>query len=140
VPFRFAERFGKFSPDGRWVAYSSNESGRFEIYVTPFPGPGPNILISTAGGEWPRWRHDGRELFYVAPDSMLMAAEVNGEGSHFTISAVRPLFQMHPGGIPYQYDVSRDGQRILVSTLVERAMPAPTPIMVVANWTALPKK
>jgi Tol biopolymer transport system component len=74
----------RFSPDGRWVAYQSNESGRNEVYVAPFPGPGGKWQVSTAGGTFPRWRNDGRELYYLAPDNRLMTASVNGENAAFS--------------------------------------------------------
>ena len=142
VPYlatRFGETFGQSSPDGRWVAYASNESGRQEIYVAPFPGPGGKWLISTAGGDYPRWRPDGTEIFYRALDSKLMAAAVNGKGSSFEVGAVKPLFQTTAflGG-RWPYDVSADGQRFLINTLPEQVGSAP--ITVVLNWTAaLPK-
>ena len=72
----FNERTGAFSPDGHWVAYQSDESGRVEVYVRPFPGPGGQWQVSTAGGKDPRWRPDGKELYYIAPDSRLMAAPI----------------------------------------------------------------
>ena len=73
---RFDEIQGEFSPDGRWLAYASNESGRYEIYVQTFPVTGGKWQISVAGGLQPRWRRDGQELFYVAPDNRLMAAPI----------------------------------------------------------------
>ena len=79
IPFvntQFGEAQGAFSPDGRWVAYGSNESGRNEVYVAPFPGPGGKRQVSTAGGAQPRWRRDGTEIFYFDPISKLMAAAV----------------------------------------------------------------
>ena len=84
VPFLatdFDERSGQFSPDGRWVAYESNESGRYEIYVRGFPQTGGKWLVSVAGGTQPRWRRDGREIYYVAPDNKLMAVEVKPSGA-----------------------------------------------------------
>ena len=77
----FDEALGQFSPDGRWVAYHSNESGRHEVYVQPFPGPGGKWQISTSGGIEPRWRRDGKELFYIAPDGKLMAAPIQSAGT-----------------------------------------------------------
>jgi Tol biopolymer transport system component len=138
---QFNEINSRFSPDGRWIAYSSNESGRYEVYVAPFPGPGGKWQVSTAGGDWPRWRRDGKEIFYVAPapDEKLMAAVVNGGGSAFEVGAVQPLFDMR-GEAPNQsrmYDVSPDGQRFLVNTLAEEA--ASAPITLVVNWRALLK-
>jgi Tol biopolymer transport system component len=136
---KFDEGFGQFSPDGRWVAYRSNESGRNEIYVAPFPGPGGKWQISTAGGELPRWRHDGTEIFYLAPDNKLMAAAVNSKGASFEVRAVKPLFETRVvlGG-RNQYAVSADGQRFLVNSAPEQA--ASAPITVVLNWTAGLKK
>ncbi|MGH9253087.1 MAG: protein kinase domain-containing protein [Vicinamibacterales bacterium] len=93
----FNEYPAVLSSDGQWVAYVSNESGRNEVYVMPFPGPGGKWQVSTAGGIWPRWRRDGAELFYLAPDNRLMAAEVNGRGSGFDVGAVQPLFATRRG-------------------------------------------
>jgi Tol biopolymer transport system component len=142
VPFlntKFNENFGRFSPDGRWIAYSSDESGRSEVYVAPFPGPGGKWQISTAGGEFPRWQHDGTEIFYLSPENRLMAATVNGKGANFEVGAVKSLFapRIATGG-RYQYDVSPDGQRFLINTALDQATSAP--ITVVVNWTAGLKK
>ena len=137
VPFlktQFNEVFGRFSPDGRWIAYSSNESGRTEIYVAPFPGPGGKRQISTVGGILPRWRRDGTEIFYLTPDNKLMAAAVNGKGSSFEVGVVKPLFETRATGGRYSYDVSADGQRFLINTLPGQA--TSSPVTVVLNWTA----
>jgi Tol biopolymer transport system component len=137
VPFQkteFREGFARFSPDGRWVAYAWYESGLSQVYVAPFPGPGGKWLVSTAGGRLPRWRRDGTEIFYLAPDNTLMAATVNGRGTTFQVGAVKPLFQTRAIGARYTYDVSADGQRFLINTALEQA--APAPITVVVNWTA----
>jgi serine/threonine protein kinase/Tol biopolymer transport system component len=142
VPFlntKFNEAAGQFSPDGRWVAYQSDESGKNEVYVTPFPGPGGKWQISTGGGGFPRWRHDGNEIFYLAPDNKLMAAAVNGKGSSFEVGAVKPLFETRAVvGLRNRYAVSADGQRFLINTAPEQA--ASAPITVVLNWTAGLKK
>ncbi len=142
IPFlntQFNEGFGQFSPDGRWIAYSSNESGRNEVYVAPFPGPGGKWQISTAGGDYPRWRRDGAELFFLSADYKLMAAAVNGRGSDFQVGAVKPLFQTRPVvGLRYPYGVSPDGQRFLINTLPERS--ASAPLTTVLNWTAALQK
>jgi hypothetical protein len=136
---QFSEDLGRFSPDGRWFAYASNESSRNEVYVTSFPGAGGKWQISTAGGRFPRWRHDGAEIFYLAPDNKLMSAAVKGTGPTFEVGAVKPLFETHAsGGFRYPYDVSADGQRFLINTLPEQA--ASAPITVVINWTAGLKK
>jgi Tol biopolymer transport system component len=142
VPFlntQFNEGLGQFSPDGRWVVYASNEAGRFEVYVAPFPGPGGKWQISTGGGSWPRWRRDGAEIFYIGPDNKLMAAAVNSKGSNFDVGAVKPLFETHAvTAFRYSYAVSADGQRFLINTVPEQA--ASAPITVVVNWTAGLKK
>lgn len=132
--------FGRISHDGRWVAYASTESGRSEIYVTPFPDTGRKWQISTAGGIDPRWRRDGTEIFYLALDNKLMAASVNGKGAGFEVSGVKPLFtaRIVLPRVGYQYDVSSDGQRFLVNTAPEQE--AATPITVVLNWPAGVKK
>jgi Tol biopolymer transport system component len=138
----FDERDGQFSPDGKWIAYQSNESGRFEIYVQPFPGLGAKAQISTNGGAQVRWRSDGRELFYVALDERLMAVPVRTTSDGKTIDAVAPvpLFATRVGGAVQgfqrpQYMVSPDGQRFLMSTVTEEAVP---PITVILNWKAKP--
>ena len=92
----FSEEQGRFSPDVRWIAYASDESGRSEIYIQPFPAPpngGSKIPISRDGGSEPRWRRDGKELFYFSPDGKLMAADVT-EGPTFKASVPRTLFQV----------------------------------------------
>jgi hypothetical protein len=132
TPFR--EDRSSFSPDGRWVAYGSDESGRFEVYVAPFPGPGGKRQLSTAGGGWPRWRRDGREIFYLAADNTLMTAEVNGRGSAFDVGRVTPLFKVNTFRVGNPYDVSADGQRFLINT--PKAEASAVPITVVVNWTA----
>ena len=115
----------------------SAESGRAEVYVAPFPGPGATVPVSTGGGTLPRWRHDGSEIFYVA-GNRLMAAPVSGQGATFEVGAARPLFEIRPrSGVGYFYDVSPDGQRFLVNTMPESTS---TPITLVVNWPALLKK
>jgi serine/threonine protein kinase/Tol biopolymer transport system component len=137
----FIEAFAQFSPDGRWLAYQSNESGRTEVYAQPFPGPGAKLQISTNGGAQMRWRRDGRELFYLGLDSRLMAVPIRkadtGEG--LIAGEPMPLFTAHVGDIvPLQsgysisYIISPDGQRFLMDTIVEE--PAAAPITVILNW------
>ena len=90
VPFLgtpFNETSGRFSPDGRWVAYVSNETGAPEVYVTRFPGPSGKWPISTGGGTYPRWRADGREIFYVSRGTLMAAAVGNGQGAEFELAA-----------------------------------------------------
>jgi Tol biopolymer transport system component len=89
----FSESNGQFSPDGRWVTYQSNESGRYEVYVVPFPAGSGKWQISTGGGIWPRWRHDGKELFFIGPDSQTMAATITASGTSFEAAPPVPLFE-----------------------------------------------
>lgn len=137
---RFDERDGQFSPDGKWVAFQSDESGRVEIYVQPFPGPGRKERVSTTGGAQVRWRGDGRELFYIGLDRRLMSVQIRTivEGRDIETAAPVPLFATHIGGavegiIRQQYMVSADGQRFLMNNVVEQAN---TPLTVVLNWKA----
>jgi len=131
-------RNGQFSPDGKWVAYSSNESGKWEIYVTSFPEPRGKWQVSAGGGEQPRWRGDGKELFYISSDGKIMAAPVT-TGANFDASTPVALFQVTPRQpVPiydlFVYDVSRDGQRFLINTELKQAGSAP--MSIVLNWTA----
>jgi len=134
---RFAEREAAFSPDGRWVAYQSDESGRFEIYVQEFPAATNRMQLSSNGGTQARWRHDGTELFYVALDGRLMAVPiVRGPKGALESRTPVPLFLTRIGGAvtgpqKQQYDVSLDGQRFLMNTLNQESS---SPISVVLNW------
>jgi eukaryotic-like serine/threonine-protein kinase len=130
-----AEDEPQFSPDGRWIAYMSPESGSAEIYVQPFPGPGERKRVSTNGGVQPKWKRDGRELYYLLPNGTLMAVEMT-VGTTIEPGIPRPLFQtrLTPSAIADQYAVAADGQRFLVLTPVGDA--PETPITVVFNWTA----
>jgi Tol biopolymer transport system component len=134
----FDEAQGRFSPDGRWVAYVSDEAGAPEIYVTPFPSASGKWRISTAGGAWPQWRRDGREIFYVESENRLMAAAVDGRGPDFKVGPARVLFKAAWKSFGNPCVASADGQRLLVNMLVEE--PAAVPITVVVNWPALLKK
>jgi serine/threonine protein kinase/Tol biopolymer transport system component len=131
----FIETAPVFSPDGHWLAYVSNESGRSEIYVQPYPGPGGKYQISTEGGAEPVWNRNGRELFYRQGDKM-MAVEVTTESS-FSVTKPRMLFEGQylptPQTFP-NYDVSTDGQRFLMVKPAGQAQ-APMQINVVLNWT-----
>jgi eukaryotic-like serine/threonine-protein kinase len=131
----FNESSPQFSPDGRWLAYLSDESGRYEVYVQPYPGPGGKWQISTDGGTEPVWNRNGRELFYRSGDKM-MAVDIATQPS-FVAGKPRMLFQgqytPNPGRLP-QYDVSPDGQRFLMLKPTEQAGAAPTQINVVLNW------
>jgi serine/threonine protein kinase len=132
----FIELYGRYSPDGRWIAYNSNESGRDEVYVAPFPASVGKWQVSKAGGAFPRWRDDGREIFYFSMDNKLMAAAVNGTASSFEVGNVKQLFEARA---VQGYAVSHDGQRFLIiSALGQTASPGP--VQVILNWTSLLKK
>jgi Tol biopolymer transport system component len=144
VPFletRFDETMAQFSPDDRWIAYVSDESGRQEVYVQPFPrspARSGKWLISSNGGYQPRWRADGRELLYLSPDSKLMSVEVNGAGASFQAGTPKALFtaeiQSGPvsNGITHRWDVAPDGKRFLFNSPLDDSTTAP--ITVVLNW------
>jgi Tol biopolymer transport system component len=122
-------RNGQFSPDGKWVAYASNESGKWEIYVTSFPEPRGKWQVSIGGGEQPRWRSDGKELFYLSSDNRMMAAPVT-TGTNFDSGTPVALYQANPReqvslNDVFVYDVRRDGQEFLINTKVRQAETAP---------------
>ena len=114
------QNWASFSPDGKWVAYTSTESQLQEVYVTPFPANGGRkVQVSRGGGFQARWRRDGKELFFLGLDRTLMAADISSTGTIFTAQPARPLFDMTFAYAQYRaYDVSADGQRFLVNTLV----------------------
>lgn len=127
------------SPDGRWVAYGSLESGRPELYVTPYPGPGGKLQISANGGTRPRWRADGKEIFYQELDARLVAAEVRPKGGSLEIGRAQPLFSgLNPSNSPLPFDVTPAGDKVLATVITERA--AEAPLTLVQNWTAELKK
>ena len=148
VQSSFDEIEGQFSPDGRWLAYASNESGSYEIYVRPFQGTGGKWQMSTAGGRQPRWGRDGRELFYVTPDNSLMAVPIRAAPGAQTVDAGAPvaLFtsRLASGANIYaagysamaQYAVAADG-RFLMNVANDAVA---SPITVVLNWDAALKK
>jgi len=139
LPSQFTQIQASFSPDGKWIAYCSNESGELKVYVVPFPGPGGKWQVSPGGGCAPRWRRDGKEIFYLSPDNKMMAAEVKASGSSFEIGTVQPLFETRPFRtvINGSYDVSADGQRFVIA--YEAGQPTAA-ITLVVNWTADLKK
>jgi Tol biopolymer transport system component len=131
------ELWAQFSPDGQWVAFQSNATGRYEIYVRPFEGHGGNVPVSTAGGVYPRWSGDGQELYFIAPDGRMMSSRIHATPT--TVGADMPLAlfatQKLGGGQNviahgHQYDVARDG-RFLVNVDAEANAP---PIVLMMNW------
>jgi Tol biopolymer transport system component len=142
----FTEVSPRISPDGHWIAYSSNESGRFEVVIQSFPEPGVKQQVSTSGGSEPLWSRDGKELFYIAPDLTLMAVSVKAAGSSLETAAPSALFQKRlssdtfngGGSIPSRnYSVSADGRFLMNVTDSDSVF---TPITVILNWAAGLKK
>jgi Tol biopolymer transport system component len=134
----FDERSGTISPDSRWVSYLSNESGRYEIYVRPFPPTSGGLWqVSTAGGVQPRWRRDSKELYYIAPDAKLMAVAIAANGSTLEPGTPIALFQtrIFGGGASVntrqQYDVAPDGRFLINVTLDDTHA---SPITLLLNW------
>jgi serine/threonine protein kinase len=131
----FDEQNGQFSPDGRWVAYQTNESGDFQIVVQPFPEPSGKWQVSTGGGIDPRWSANGKELYFLAPDGKLMAASINAQGSTFDAASPIALFPASPvSGLGFnkqEYAVSRDG-RFLINQPVDAS--TTPPITLILNW------
>jgi Tol biopolymer transport system component len=133
-----SEGAGTLSPDGRWLAYASDVSGRYEVYVQSFPVGGGKRQISNDGGNHPRWRRDGRELFYYAGDGKIMAAPVrNGESIEVGASVSLFEFRASTSQIYAPYAVTADGQRFLINAAVEEPN---APLTVVVNWAAEVKK
>lgn len=139
MPFPYAtgpgdQQQGQFSPDGRYVAYASNETGRPEVYIAPFPWTGAKWQVSTNGGGLPRWRHDSRELFFdVVDNGQIMAAEIKAGAKSIEVGQAVPLFRIRFRSSGTPYTVSRDGQRfVAISSGEEQSFP----LTLVQNWTA----
>jgi serine/threonine protein kinase/Tol biopolymer transport system component len=135
---KWTVRNAQFSPDGRWMAYASNETGNWEIYVSPFPSANGKWQVSNAGGQEPRWRQDGKELFYLSAEGKMMAVPVTA-GPSFSAGSPVALFQTHrrqpvSSVDVASYDVSGDGQRFLIDTKVDEANAAP--LAIVLNWAS----
>jgi dipeptidyl aminopeptidase/acylaminoacyl peptidase len=135
IQTKYDEGGGQFSPDGKWVAYESNESGRYEVYVVAHPSRTGRIQVSTRGGAEPRWRADGKELFFFGDDNRLMAAQITSDGNRFDVGKVEPLFQSREvwvRGSGLRYDVSRDGLKFLIFSPAPGESPATISVML--NW------
>jgi Tol biopolymer transport system component/tRNA A-37 threonylcarbamoyl transferase component Bud32 len=138
---------GQFSPDDRWVAYTSEESGRSQVYVVPFTGgtvlnaavpagasAGARWQVSASGGSSPKWRRDGKEIFYLSPEGQMMAAEVEERGDSMVVKTAAALFRCRPAPtVPSSapYDVSADGKKFVINSFGEDA-----PLILLVNWTA----
>jgi Tol biopolymer transport system component len=130
----FNELQAVFSPDGHWIAYTSDEAGQAEVYMRPFPGPGGKFQVSSEGGRNPVWRRDGKEMYYISlNDSKMMSAGITVNGSSVEVSNVHPLFTM----TGTDYDVMADGKFIL-NAPVETQLASPLTLIV--NWNAESKK
>jgi Tol biopolymer transport system component len=145
VPFLqtpFNETQGQFSPDGRWVAYVSNESNRNEIYVRNFSGAPAKFQISNNGGAFPHWRGDGKELYYLSADGKMMATIIKATAEVFERETPKVLFDapwLSGGPLgTYRYDVTRDGQRFLI--IAQRQGDRTQPLTLIMNWQAGLKK
>lgn len=139
VQTTFEERDGEVSPDGKWMAYRNNESGRWEIYITAFPGGGAKWQVSTNGGSNPRWRKDGRELFFLDPSENIVAVDVNTSGSAVTLGVPHTLFQAL--GIQPEYgpfDITADGKKFLLNS--GNLKEGSAPFTLIQNWPAELKK
>jgi Tol biopolymer transport system component len=136
----FNEAHAQFSPDGHWLAYTSDETGKEEVYVVPFPSLSNKVQISASGGSQPRWRRDAKEIYYISRDGMMMAASVEVSGNTLKPITLKALFQTRIITVTrgyHQYDVTADGQKFLINSNVERSS---EPITLYANWAAELKK
>ncbi len=151
IPFLRSESdelMGQLSPDSHWMAFTSDRSGRREVYVRPFPPGEGEWTISIAGGEAARWRGDGKELFFEAADGKMMAVPVKralpGSKPVFEPGNPEALFDTHiarpPGDRYFEYDVTADGKRFLINTVGSAGAASASPLTVVTNWLAAVKK
>jgi Tol biopolymer transport system component len=135
----FNEHHGHLSADGRWMAYASDESGRWEVYVGAFPARGSRRQVSTGGGSEPRWRADGKELYYVTPDGTVMAAVMSFDGDAALVASSQALFKARFGLFGSEmfrpvYTPADNGRRFLVNVVVEET--AASPVTMILNWPA----
>ena len=141
---------GQFSLSAGWVAYTSGESGRDEVYVVPFDAAkvlstSPGSVVASGGGKWqisasggrfPRWRKDDKEIFFLSPDNQMMAAQVEDRGNGLEVRPVQALFRAAVSPSFSPYDVTPDGKRFVINTLREQN----TPLTLMVNWMANLKK
>ena len=141
IPFRagrFPGRHIQIAPNGKWIAYTSPESGQRDIFIEPFDGHGPRQRVSPKGGDYPRWRRDSMELFYVAADGRLMAAPITVTGAMMRAGNPEALFSLPPVGVAtvnassYIYDITADGHSFLIPALSEEN--GRQSVNVILNW------
>lgn len=139
---KFNKNLAQFSPDGKWLAYQSDESEHSEIYVVPFPSGQGRWQISSNGGSQPRWRHDGKVLFFIGTDAKITASEISESGSNLEIGKPRSIITIQTPAIRgFVYDVSGDGKRFLTiqaneKTTDEREKATDEQLVLIQNWPA----
>jgi Tol biopolymer transport system component len=133
VSTNFVDVTPSFSPDGKWLAYANNETGRQEVYIQPFPSGAGRWQVSTAGGLRPNWRKDGKELYFLSTDQQIMAVDVNQKGASLQLGAPRALFKVAtvtgPSG---PYTVSADGKKFVMNTVLPQSITEP--LTLITNW------
>ena len=139
VATNFIDLTPSFSPDGKWLAYANNETGRFEVYIQPFPSGAGRWQVSTAGGSRPNWRKDGKELFFFSTDGQIMAVDVSQNGASLQLGTPHALFKAATVSGPNgPYTVSADGKKFVMNTVLPQSITEP--LTLITNWTADLKK
>lgn len=135
IATNFVEVSPSFSPDGKWLAYGNNETGRQEVYIQPFPSGAGRWQVSTTGGTRPNWRKDGKELFFFSPDGQVMAVDVAQSGESLQLGTPHSLFKASavPGSLG-PYTVSADGKKFVMNTVLPQSISEP--LTLITNWTA----
>jgi Tol biopolymer transport system component len=135
VATNFVEVTPSFSPDGKWLAYANNETGRYEVYIQPFPGGAGRWQVSTAGGATPNWRKDGKELFFFSTDGQIMAVDVSQNGAGLQLGTPHALFKATTVSGPNgPYTVSADGKKFVMNTVLPQSITEP--LTLITNWPA----
>ncbi len=133
VATKFQDVTPSFSPDGKWLAYANNETGRQEVYIQPFPSGAGRWQVSTAGGVWPNWRKDGKELFFFSPDGQIMAVDVTKNGASLQLGTPHALFKATTVSGPNgPYTVSADGKKFVMNTVLPQSITEP--LTLITNW------
>jgi eukaryotic-like serine/threonine-protein kinase len=135
VATNFVDASPAFSPDGKWLAYSNDETGRQEVYIQPFPSGNGRWQVSTAGGSRPNWRRDGEELFFFSTDQQMMAVDVSQKGTSLQLGTRHALFKATAvDNATGPYTVSADGKKFVMNTLVPQSIIEP--LTLITNWPA----